>query len=278
MSQTGDPEVHSAQGRHNLLSLCGIAIELALRRHPESPPLCPDTSAGSTPVDSDSPQSSGISRVGVGVVSEGWGQRRQKGEHAAGTVGMGGKSLTTGRNIGWGGAARCGRGWLVSAVALVRPQGLQEPSCLRNLQRPSEDRGAPFPAAELPRSVWSSPWSSGTDNPGDAQRAMHREWTEPRLPRLTDLGETGKGPSGLKPQQPRTVVSGLLHKLRTIPGKTTGQILQPSISPFGVSGSFLYILTWSSAGFMLMGHPSEGISLGSLPGPLSSQLRVLHLI
>lgn len=94
MSQTGDPEVLSAQGRHNLLSLCGIAIELAFRRHPESPPLCPDTSAGSTPVDSGSSRSSGISRVGVGVVSEGWGQREQKGEHAAGTVGMGGKSLT----------------------------------------------------------------------------------------------------------------------------------------------------------------------------------------
>lgn len=57
-----------------------------------------------------------------------------------------------------------------------------------------------------------------------------------------------------------------------------GQILQPSISPLGVSGSFPYILTWSSAGFMLVGHPSDGISLGSPPGPLSSQLWVLPLI
>lgn len=104
MRQTGDPEVLSAQGRHNLLSLCGTAIELALRRHPESPPLRslhPDTSAGS--VDSGPSRSSGISRVGV--VSEGWGQRGQEGERAAGTAGMRGRSRTTGRNIGWGGVS-----------------------------------------------------------------------------------------------------------------------------------------------------------------------------
>lgn len=34
----------------------------------------------------------------------------------------------------------------------------------------------------------------------------------PHCPRHTDLGEGGEGPSGLKPQQPTTVVSGLLHR------------------------------------------------------------------
>lgn len=183
MRQTGDPEVLSAQGRHNLLSLCGTAIELALRRHPESPPLRSlhtDTSAGS--VDSGPSRSSGISRVGV--VSEGWGQRGLEGERAAGTAGMRGRSLTTGRNIGWGGVSALWAGLAslsrCSCASVCR--GCRNTTASGACKDPQKAEELLSLAAELPRSVWSSPWSSGTDNPGDAQRTMHREWREPSLP------------------------------------------------------------------------------------------------
>lgn len=73
MGQTGEPEVLSAQGRHNLLSVCGLVLELALRRRTEHPvtPLHPDTSADSTTADSGAHLGGAQGSPGWGVVSEG---------------------------------------------------------------------------------------------------------------------------------------------------------------------------------------------------------------
>ncbi|KAL1790575.1 hypothetical protein HispidOSU_018884 [Sigmodon hispidus] len=116
MGQTGEPGVLSAQGRHDLLSMCGVALELALKRHTEPSPLHPDTSARSTPVDSGSSWSSGISR------NNGSG----RGQCAVGGVGQPQPQLCVSTEV-------------AGTLLLSEPR-----------ERPSEDREAPFPYKRAP--------------------------------------------------------------------------------------------------------------------------------
>lgn len=94
----------------------------------------------------------------------------------------------------------------------MRPQGLQEHNCLRSLQRPSEGRRAPFSCCRAPeeRLVFALVLRYRQPRRRSENHAQGVEGAQPAPD--TDLGGAGEGPSGLKPQQPTTMVSRLLHR------------------------------------------------------------------
>ncbi|KAK7808200.1 hypothetical protein U0070_016925, partial [Myodes glareolus] len=119
------------------------------------------------------------SSPGWGVVSEGWGQRGQEGERAAGTVGSRGRSLTMGRNIGWGGVSALWAGQASlsrSSCASAGVAGTQLP---------------PEPAKTLRRQRSSFPLLQSSRGASGLRPGPQEDLTHPG--RTKSLGDTALG-------------------------------------------------------------------------------------